>query len=77
MAFSWGKNRQKLSSSLYHDAGNPETEAPISVNWISESNFPLNSGRYAASVYGQWTEGEPLYMGVYVAAHISKGVNSS
>jgi hypothetical protein len=30
-----------------------------------------------ALVYGQRTEGEPRYMGVYVAAHISNGVNSS
>lgn len=43
----------------HHDAGRPDADAPISVKLVRESNLPLSSGRYAASVYGQWTEGEP------------------
>jgi hypothetical protein len=48
----------------HRGAGNPEDEAPISVSCVSGSSLPLNSGKYDASVYGQWTAGEPLYMGV-------------
>jgi hypothetical protein len=44
----------------YRGAGNPEATAPISVKRVSGSRVPLNSGRNAASVYGQRTLGEPL-----------------
>ena len=45
-----------------HDrgAGRPEDGAPISVRCRRGSSWPLYSGRYAASVYGQCTAGEPL-----------------
>jgi hypothetical protein len=44
----------------YRGAGNPEATAPISVRRVKGSSVPLNSGRNAASVYGQRTLGEPL-----------------
>lgn len=44
----------------YRGAGNPEATVPISVKRVSGSRVPLNSGRNAASVYGQRTLGEPL-----------------
>lgn len=48
----------------YRGAGNPEATAPISVKRVNGSSVPLNSGRNAASVYGQRTLGEPLKMAV-------------
>jgi hypothetical protein len=45
---------------FYRGAGSPLAVAPISVSSINGSNLPLNSGRNAASVYGQRTDGEPL-----------------
>lgn len=44
----------------YRGAGNPDATVPISVKRVSGSRVPLNSGRNAASVYGQRTLGEPL-----------------
>lgn len=44
----------------HRGAGSPVAIAPISVSSVSGSNWPLNLGKYAASVYGQRTEGEFL-----------------
>jgi hypothetical protein len=45
-------------------AANPEEDVPISVSSVRVSNFPLNSGKYYTSVYGQWNVSEPSYISV-------------